>query len=368
MGDIQEKLNMSLDDLVGGHSQENGRPGKNPRGQKRIREDDGPIRVGRRCYVGNLSFKTTWQDLKDHFRQAGQVVYADVMREGNSSNGRSRGCGIVEFETAEEAANAINTLNDVECDGRPLFVREDREDRDLREATGGGAGRSRPPAQNAAPSGARQPRERGGGGDHEGVATVGRRVYVMNLSWDTTWQSLKDHFRNCGNVIYADVMNESGSGRSKGCGIVEFEQASEALMAISTLSNSELDGRSILVREDREDRDLGGGSKGGGGRGAGRQQQRGSQQPQYQQTTVGTQLVVQNLPWSVTWQELKDLFRTAGTVARADVRTDESGRSKGYGTVTMNTPQEAAAAIQKLNNMEVDGRTIAVRVDKFAQQ
>ena len=61
---------------------------------------------------------------------AAAVVYADVMREGGSG-GRSRGCGIVEFETAEEAAAAINTLNDVELDGRPIFVREDREDRDL---------------------------------------------------------------------------------------------------------------------------------------------------------------------------------------------------------------------------------------------
>ena len=42
-----------------------------------------------------------------------------------------QGCGIVEFESAEEAATAINTLNDVDLDGRPIFVREDREDRDL---------------------------------------------------------------------------------------------------------------------------------------------------------------------------------------------------------------------------------------------
>ena len=42
-------------------------------------------------------------------------------------------------------------------------------------------------------------------------------------------------------------------GRSKGCGIVEFESATEALAAISSLSNSELQGRHILVREDREE-------------------------------------------------------------------------------------------------------------------
>ena len=35
---------------------------------------------------------------------------------------------------------------------------------------------------------------------------VGRRLYVNNLSYDTTWASLKDHFRQAGNVLYADVL------------------------------------------------------------------------------------------------------------------------------------------------------------------
>ena len=35
---------------------------------------------------------------------------------------------------------------------------------------------------------------------------VGRRLYVNNLSFDTTWASLKDHFRSAGNVLYADVL------------------------------------------------------------------------------------------------------------------------------------------------------------------
>ena len=54
---------------------------------------------GRRIYVGNLSWQTTWQDLKDHFKQAGEVLYADVL---TSSDGRSRGCGVVEFATADQ--------------------------------------------------------------------------------------------------------------------------------------------------------------------------------------------------------------------------------------------------------------------------
>lgn len=39
------------------------------------------IRLGKRCFVGNLAWKTSWQDLKDKFREAGNVVYTNVMRD-----------------------------------------------------------------------------------------------------------------------------------------------------------------------------------------------------------------------------------------------------------------------------------------------
>ena len=59
---------------------------------------------GRRCYVGNLAWRTSWQDLKDHFRSAGNVVYANVTQD---QSGRSRGWGIVEYETTEEVRRAL---------------------------------------------------------------------------------------------------------------------------------------------------------------------------------------------------------------------------------------------------------------------
>eukprot|EP00238_Polyblepharides_amylifera_P000799 CAMPEP_0196570578 /NCGR_PEP_ID=MMETSP1081-20130531/721_1 /TAXON_ID=36882 /ORGANISM="Pyramimonas amylifera, Strain CCMP720" /LENGTH=219 /DNA_ID=CAMNT_0041887103 /DNA_START=38 /DNA_END=697 /DNA_ORIENTATION=+ len=205
---------------------------------------------------------------------------------------------------------------------------------------------------------------------HGEVATVGRRCYVMNLSWDTTWQTLKDHFRQVGTVVYADVMTDVHSGRSKGAGIVEFEHADEALQAISTLSNSELDGRSILVREDREDRDIKSDrSHGGGGGGGGGYERRGGGGAGYDDRRGGggggdgesNTVMVQNLPWSATWQTLKDFFRPAGEITRADVAMD-SGRSKGWGTVSYNSPAEAARAIQMFNGAEMEGRSIACRI------
>jgi RNA recognition motif-containing protein len=56
---------------------------------------------------------------------------------------------------------------------------------------------------------------------------------------------------------------------------------------------------------------------------------------------------VGNLPYAVGWQDLKDLFRGAGNPVRADVSTDYQGRSKGFGTITMGSVEEARKAVCK---------------------
>ncbi|KAJ3169763.1 hypothetical protein HK101_011430, partial [Irineochytrium annulatum] len=85
------------------------------------RSDSRPSRRECRVYVGNLAYEVGWQDLKDFMRKAGEVVFADILTQ---SGGRSKGCGVVEFETAEEAQRAIKDLNDTPFQGRPVFVRE----------------------------------------------------------------------------------------------------------------------------------------------------------------------------------------------------------------------------------------------------
>lgn len=90
-----------------------------------------------------------------------------------------------------------------------------------------------------------------------------RSVFVGNLSWDTRWQGLKDHMRQAGNVVHAEVFSDS-TGRSAGCGVVEFEHQEEAVHAMQTMNDSVLDGRQIFVREDREGARRGGGGGGGG--------------------------------------------------------------------------------------------------------
>lgn len=80
---------------------------------------------------------------------------------------------------------------------------------------------------------------------------------------------------------------------------------------------------------------------------------------------MGRKLYVGNLPFTVTDQELGDIFAQVGTVASARVITDRmTGRSKGFGFVEMNTDEEATNAINQFNGAELQGRPLTVNEAK----
>ena len=72
-------------------------------------------------------------------------------------------------------------------------------------------------------------------------------------------------------------------------------------------------------------------------------------------------IYVGNLPWSASEQEIADSFSQYGTVEKTSIIVDrESGRSKGFGFVTMNDNDEANSAIEALNGYELGGRGLKV--------
>lgn len=74
-------------------------------------------------------------------------------------------------------------------------------------------------------------------------------------------------------------------------------------------------------------------------------------------------LFVGNLAWEVTAEDLKSLFADAGTVTDAAVIMDKmTGRSRGFGFVTMSSDEEAKTAIEKFNQHDLKGRKINVNV------
>lgn len=94
--------------------------------------------MGKKLYVGNLSYSVTSSQLEQLFSEFGTVQSAQVIQDRDT--GRSKGFGFVEMGSDAEAQAAIQGLNDQQHEGRPLAVNEARP-REDRGGGGGGGGR-----------------------------------------------------------------------------------------------------------------------------------------------------------------------------------------------------------------------------------
>src|SRR5207247_832749 len=103
----------------------------------RLPISEGESAMGKKLYVGNLSYQVDSSELEQLFAQHGTVVSAQIINDRDT--GRSKGFGFVEMGTDEEAQAAIAALNGQEHGGRALTVNEARP----REDRGGGGGGGR---------------------------------------------------------------------------------------------------------------------------------------------------------------------------------------------------------------------------------
>jgi RNA recognition motif-containing protein len=94
--------------------------------------------MGKKLYVGNLSYSVDSSELEQLFGQHGQVVSAQIINDRDT--GRSKGFGFVEMANDDEAQNAINALNGQQHGGRTLTVNEARPREDRGGGFGGGRG------------------------------------------------------------------------------------------------------------------------------------------------------------------------------------------------------------------------------------
>ncbi|KAK7044540.1 telomere maintenance protein, partial [Favolaschia claudopus] len=174
------------------------------------------------------------------------------------------------------------------------------------------------------------------------------QLFVANLPYRVRWQDLKDLFRRAGTVLRADV-SLGPDNRSRGYGTVLLATAEDAGRAVDMFSGYNWQGRTLEVRADRV-RDF--------------------DQPFPEEeefvSPAGKNLFVGNLPFHVQWQDLKDLFRQAGTILRADIALGPDGRSRGFGTVVFATEKDARRAVGMFSGYEYNGRTLKVHYDKFS--
>jgi len=96
------------------------------------------------------------------------------------------------------------------------------------------------------------------------------KLYVGNISFNTTNQDLNDLFGSVGTVTSANIIEDRETGRSRGFGFVEMASQEEGEKAISELNGKEIDGRQLKVNEAKpRDNNGGGGGRGGYGGGGG---------------------------------------------------------------------------------------------------
>ena len=96
---------------------------------------------------------------------------------------------------------------------------------------------------------------------------MGKRLYVGNLNWETSEDSLRIAFEAGGrNVSEVHIVSDRETGRPRGFAFVEMGTDQDAQAAIQDMDGADLDGRNIKVNEAKEREKRGGGGGGGGGR------------------------------------------------------------------------------------------------------
>jgi RNA recognition motif-containing protein len=151
---------------------------------------------------------------------------------------------LVEFSSEAAAKKAIERFNESTLGERKVFVRLDR---------GANETSAEKPARN---NGERRPANNNTNRSRIAPLKVrpedeGRLLYVGNIPWRSSWQDIKDHFREVGPVIRVDIPTDKETRRSRGFATVLFEHKDDAARAIEKLNNTEMGGRSITVRFDQ---------------------------------------------------------------------------------------------------------------------
>lgn len=180
-----------------------------------------------RVFIGRLSDRAREKDVDRFFRGFGRI--RDIMLKN--------GYGFVEFDDSRDADDAVYELNGKDLCGERVSVEHARGPR----SNDWGGGRDR---------GFRGRRGGGGGGggrrDKYGPPTrTDHRLIVENLSSSVSWQDLKDHMRQAGEVTFADAHK-----KHKNEGIIEFATSADLRNAIDKLDGTEINGRKIRLIKD----------------------------------------------------------------------------------------------------------------------
>ncbi|NXB86146.1 NUCL protein, partial [Vidua chalybeata] len=185
--------------------------------------------------VNNLSYAATEETLQEVFKKASSI------KVPQNNQGRPKGYAFVDFATAEDAREALNSFNNTEIEGRTIRLEF-----------------SSPSWQKGSTN------ARGGG-----FSQQSKTLFVRGLSEDTTEETLRESFEGS---ISARIVTDRDTGSSKGFGFVDFSSPEDAKAAKEAMEDGEIDGNKVTLdfAKPKGDFQRGGGFGGRGGRGGGR--------------------------------------------------------------------------------------------------
>ncbi|KAI1198630.1 hypothetical protein F5X97DRAFT_299008 [Nemania serpens] len=181
-----------------------------------------------------------------------------------------------------------------------------------------------------------------------------RTVFVQQLAARLRTRELKEFFEKVGPVNEAQIVKDRISGRSKGVGYVEFKNEDSVTAALQ-LTGQKLLGIPVIVQLTEAEKNRQVRSTDGSGHG---------------NSVPFHRLYVGNIHFSITEQDLQNVFEPFGELEFVQLQKDDTGRSRGYGFVQFRDADQAREALEKMNGFDLAGRPIRVGLgnDKFTPE
>lgn len=267
-------------------------------------------------YVGELDPSVSESELYELFSAIGPVSSIRVCRDAVSK--QSLGYAYVNYQNRGDGEKALEELNYAEIKGRPCRIMWSQRDPATRK---NGAG----------------------------------NIFIKNLHPDIDNKTLHDTFSSFGNILSCKIATDA-NGNSKGFGFVHYDNAESAKEAIESVNGMLLNDLEVYVgphilKKDRESK--------------------------WQELVENyTNIYVKNFSTEWTKDDLEKLFSPFGTITSLYLATDENGNSRGFAFINYEKHEDAAKAVEELNNSEHEGKVLFVgraqkkreRVEQLKQQ
>ncbi|CAI9104631.1 OLC1v1003341C1 [Oldenlandia corymbosa var. corymbosa] len=245
-------------------------------------------------YVGDLDVNVSDSQLYDLFNHVAQVVSVRVCRDLTTR--RSLGYGYVNYGNPQDASRALEVLNFTPLNGKPIRVMYSHRDPSIRKS---GAG----------------------------------NIFIKNLDKAIDHKALHETFSVFGNILSCKVATDA-SGQSKGYGFVQYDSDEAAQKAIEKLNGMLLNDKQVYVGPflRKQERDMA------------------------VDKAKFTNVFVKNLSETTNEEDLKKTFSEFGTITSVAIMKDEDGKSKCFGFINFENPEDAAKSVEALNGHKFDNK------------